>query len=229
MYADPTFPSPRQDDIPITFPVLDFDQLPLTVPPLHSPYGDDWDLLWLGQCAMRFPTPEHPLIPKARIIKLDDPTVPEPRYMWSFTNPFSLIQDYPPHTRAYHHAQEGVCTLSYAISQRGARKLLQEIALKDVSDAVDILLRFFCDGEYGRKKGVCLTTQPGLVQHHRPPGPERANSDIGDHGDGWRERGMTDMVRWSVRLNAERVLEGETEMWEQFPDSEPVVGELFEA
>lgn len=227
MYADPTFSFHRAKDVPMSVPDLDFHQLPSTVPPTHSPYGDNWDLLWLGQCAMRFPSPENPQISKARIVRLDDATVPEPRYMWSFTSPFKLVEEYPAHTRVYHHAQEGACALGYAISQRGARKLLQEIALKDVADAVDILMRFFCDGERGRNKGICLTTQPGLVQHHRPAGPDRANSDIGEHGDGWRDSGMTDMVRWSTRLNVERLLDGQEEMWEQFPDSESMGDELF--
>ena len=218
-YADPTFPAPRPDS-PGVVPDLDFHELPATVAPTYSPYGDNWDMLWLGQCAMRFPEPHNPVIPKARVVRWDDETVPETRYLWSFTNPFQLIEDYPQHTRVVHHAQEGVCALGYAVSQHGAQRLLHEVALKDVSDAVDILMRFFCDGARGRKRHTCLTTQPGLFQHHRVAGPNRAASDIGDHGDGWREHGMTDMVRWSTRLNADAILDGATEFHDQYPNAD---------
>jgi hypothetical protein len=43
-------------------------------------------------------------------------------------------------------------------------------------------------------------------------------SDISDHGGEWRERAMTDMVRWSVRLNAEALMEGRGEFVDQYPD-----------
>ena len=32
-----------------------FNSLPQTVPPMHSPYGDNWDMFWLGHCGMSFP------------------------------------------------------------------------------------------------------------------------------------------------------------------------------
>jgi len=49
--------------------------------------------------------------------------------------------------------------------------------------------------------------QPGLFQHHGMAGPASAESDIGDHGDEWRDEPITDMVRWSVWLNAIALLE----------------------
>ncbi|KAH6635969.1 hypothetical protein F5144DRAFT_591275 [Chaetomium tenue] len=219
-YMDPTYPHPLPSS-PDSLPEFPFTALPPTTPPSHSPYGDAWDVLWIGHCGMHFPFPQHPHTPKARIIRAADATVAPPKNLWTFNIPFTLKKDYPPHTRAYHHVQEGVCTLGYAVSQKGARKLLYEVGLKGVDAAFDLLLRYYCEGEKGRAAGrQCLTTQPGLFQHHRPAGPASAMSDIGDHGDGWRERGMTDMVRWSVRLNAEVLLEGGTEFGDQFPGEE---------
>ncbi|KAK1462097.1 hypothetical protein CMEL01_14064 [Colletotrichum melonis] len=216
-YADPTYPRPVENS-PEVVPDIPFDYLPATVAPKTSPYGDDWDLLWIGHCGMHFPFRDNKSIPKARIIRSNDVTVAPKKNLWTFNIPFTLKETYPEHTRAYHHAQEGVCTLGYAISQRGARKLLHEVALKDVSDAYDILLRFFCEGAKGRKPHNCLTTQPALFHHHRPAGPNSAMSDIGNHGDGFREVSMTDMVRWSVRLNADALLEGRTDFVDQYPD-----------
>lgn len=218
LYADPTFPVPTEDS-PATVPDLMFDNLPRIVEPTLTPYGDDWDLLWVGNCGMNFPQDQSSKIPKGRVVHERDVTVPEKRYLWSLNNPFALKDSYPEHTRVVHHAQEGVCALGYAVSQRGARRLLHEIGLKDVSDGFDILLRFFCDGTKGRKNHNCLAVQPAFFHHHRPAGAKSAESDIGDHGDGFRETGSTDMVKWSVRLNADTLLAGETNMWDQLPNS----------
>jgi hypothetical protein len=220
-YHDPTYPHP-QPDSPGKLPDLSFTSLPPTLPPTHSPYGDEWDVLWIGHCGMHFPFENSPHVPKARVIREADKTVAPKKNLWTYNIPFTLKETYPAHTRAYHHVQEGVCSLGYAVSQRGAQKLLFEVGLKDVSEAFDLLLRYYCEGEKGRAPGrQCLTTQPGLFQHHRTAGPMNAMSDIGDHGDEWRETPMTDMIRWSVRLNAGALLDGRREFVDQFPDPEP--------
>ncbi|KAJ2996244.1 hypothetical protein NUW58_g1042 [Xylaria curta] len=53
-YADTTYPNPS-DKSPNSLPDLAFDRLPATTAPLDSPYGDEWDVLWLGHCGMHFP------------------------------------------------------------------------------------------------------------------------------------------------------------------------------
>ncbi|KAI1651585.1 glycosyltransferase family 25 protein [Daldinia loculata] len=217
-YADSTFPNPSEGSFTVV-PDTSFHSLPSTEPPRLSPYGDNWDLLWIGHCGMHFPFEDNPLIPKGRVIHLEDETVAPKQNLWTFNVPFTLKDKYPEHTRAVHHVQEGVCTLGYAVSQAGARKLLHEVGLKDVTDGFDILLRFFCEGVKGRKYHNCLTTQPALFHHHRAAGPLSASSDIGDHGSGFREKSSTDMVRWSVRLNADVLLEGRTDFVDQYPDN----------
>ncbi|OTB15808.1 glycosyltransferase family 25 protein [Daldinia sp. EC12] len=220
LYADPTFPAPSKESFTVVPDIL-FNSLPTTEPPRISPYGDNWDLLWVGHCGMHFPFEDNPVIPKGRVIHLKDETVAPKKNIWTFNIPFTLKDKYPEHTRAVHHVQEGVCTLGYAVSQAGARKLLHELGLKDVTDGFDILVRFFCEGAKGRKYHHCLTTQPALFHHHRAAGPLSAESDIGDHGGGFREKGSTDMVRWSVRLNADVLLEGGTDFVDQYPDNSP--------
>ncbi|KAF6805488.1 hypothetical protein CSOJ01_09487 [Colletotrichum sojae] len=193
-FVDPTYPISRMSEgSPGRIPDIPFEHLPAIIPPRTSPYGDDWDLLWIGHCGMHFPFEDTENVPKARIIHANDVTV-APKDLWTFNIPFTLKESYPEHTRAVHHAQEGVCTLGYAVSQQGARRLLHEVALKDVGDA------------------------PALFHHHRAAGPMSSMSDIGNHGDGFRETAMTDMVRWSVRLNADALLEGRTDFFDQYPD-----------
>ncbi|KAJ3499003.1 hypothetical protein NLG97_g683 [Lecanicillium saksenae] len=213
-YADPTFLDPSQPDPR----EISFDSLPMTVPPRQSPYGDDWDLLWVGNCGLHFPFASSQTIPKGRVIHHNDKTVAPKKDLWSINKPFTLVDDYPAHTRAVSHAQEGVCTLGYALSHRGARRIMQEVALKPVTDAYDILLRFFCEGRHGRRQGVCVAPQPPYFHHHRPAGPRSSMSDIGDHGTEYNKESRTDMVRWSVRLNSDLIIDGRTDYVEQYPD-----------
>ncbi|KND88357.1 hypothetical protein TOPH_06972 [Tolypocladium ophioglossoides CBS 100239] len=218
-YADPTYPQPSNSSPP-TVPDIPFDKLPATVPPKSSPYGEGWDVLWVGHCGMHFPSKDNKAMPKGRVVRYNDMTVPEMRHLWSLNVPFTLAQKYPNHTRAVHHAQDGVCTLGYAVSQRGAQKILYHVGLKEVTDPFDILLKLFCDGSARRSTDMhnCLTTQPGLFHHHRTVGHHSEASDIGDHGDGFRDNAYTDMVRWSVRLNAIELMNGGTSFHDQFPD-----------
>jgi hypothetical protein len=199
---------------------VEFDSLQDTAAASRSPYGDDWDVLWIGHCGMHFPFADSEAIPKGRIIHRNDETVAEKRYLWTLNTPFTLVEEYDEHTRAVHHAQEGVCSLAYAISQRGAQRLLNEVALRTPTDGFDILLRFFCEGAKGRGPHTCLATQPSLFHHHRPVGPLSSESNINGHGDGYRDRAYTDMVRWSVRLNADAILAGVTEMHDQYPNGD---------
>ncbi|KAJ1326050.1 glycosyltransferase family 25 protein [Microdochium nivale] len=46
-YANPTYPHPSQGS-PDTVPDIVFGALPRTVPAKTTPYGGDWDVLWLG-------------------------------------------------------------------------------------------------------------------------------------------------------------------------------------
>jgi hypothetical protein len=218
-YADPTY-STSSADASEEYLEIPFSQLPATTHPTFSPYGDNWDLLWLGHCGMHFPFTDQSQIPTGRVIHTDDITVPERRYLYTLNIPFTLKERYPEHTRAAHHVQEGVCSLGYAVTQKAARQVLHEIALGDVNDPFDIALRYFCEGAHGHKYHRCLTLQPALFHHHRPAGPTKAQSDIGNHEGEFREMAGTDMVRWSVRTNVEALLEGRTDFWDGFPDSD---------
>ncbi|KAG6130881.1 hypothetical protein E4U38_004222 [Claviceps purpurea] len=217
-YADATYPHPTEHS-PKTVRDMDFYKLPNTVAPSLTPYGDSWDVLWLGHCGMSFPFEDNTRMAKGRVVRKHDVSVPPKKDLWSLNKPFHLVEDYPPHTRVVHHAQEGVCSLAYAVSRRGARKMLRELALKPATDGFDIMLRFYCEGSKGRTKQECLGVNPTLFSHYRPAGPINASSDIGSHGDGYREEASTDMIRFSTRLNAGVILNGSTAYVDQFPDS----------
>lgn len=77
-YADSTYPIPDS-----TFALaepLSFHSLPQTKPPKQTVYGDNWDILWIGHCGMRFPIdgmPGSDKISKGRVVRENDNTVTE--------------------------------------------------------------------------------------------------------------------------------------------------------
>lgn len=205
-----------------------------------SPYGQNWDVLWLGHCGTNFPTSTTLTTPPTntsllRVTIPNDPTVPSPQHLKA--HPFALQDQlaelYPPHTRVVHPSSGTICTQAYAVSQQGARKLLWRFGVKEaLTKGWDLALGEWCDGAFfgvdgsngngkqGKGKGggapVCVTVQPPLFSHHFGKG---AASDITAPGGGFvnKDKEMTPYVRWSVRLNMGRLVEG-GEVRDQWPD-----------
>ncbi|KAF2276237.1 uncharacterized protein EI97DRAFT_419158 [Westerdykella ornata] len=198
-----------------------------------SPYGDpaEWDILWIGHCGAGFP--RHPPHPKPQtttssiLLTLpNDPTVPSPKHLKA--HPFQgaldpLASAYPPHTRVYHRATGGaLCTVAYAVSQRGARRLLHQFGLKHWNNIFDSEMGRWCAAE-GKKvqrgmERVCLTSQPPIFAHHHPMDGE---SDIGGLGGGYATKYETKYLRYSVRMNLEGIVQGgkgPRELVDQWPD-----------
>ncbi|KAK0701557.1 hypothetical protein B0T21DRAFT_300364 [Apiosordaria backusii] len=201
-------------------PELSISQLSTNNRPRITPYGGNWDVLWLGHCGTEFPAdstiapkPSHKL-PLLRVTIPNDATVPDPRHLKA--HPFalqdSLAKEYPPHTRVVHASSKTTCTQAYAVSQQGARKLLYQFGLKTLTAGWDLMLGDWCDGLYthghGQEKGpVCVTVQPPLFSHHYGKG---AASDITAPGGGFvnKEKEITPYIRLSVRVNMERMVQG---------------------
>ncbi|KAJ4296760.1 hypothetical protein N0V90_006808 [Kalmusia sp. IMI 367209] len=214
-----------------------------------SPYGDpaEWDVLWVGHCGAGFPrySPLHKKsdVTTANVIltNANDDTVPAQRHLKA--HPFQgsldpLADAYPPHTRIYHRSTGGeLCTVAYAVSQRGARRLLHQFGVKGWNGIFDSELGRWCAGEDpdmgtsyappspssrkeikkdGRER-VCLLSQPPVFAHHHPMDGE---SDIGGLGGGYATKFETKYLRLSVRMNLERIVQGwrEKELVDQWPD-----------
>ncbi|KAL7793134.1 glycosyltransferase family 25 protein [Trichoderma ceciliae] len=200
----------------------------LTLP--HSPYGDDWDVLWLGHCGEPFPETleENAGLPlddlaqmSAKYIIHDDETVP----------PYSQVSklvdwtQYRPQTRIVHLSAAPICTFAYAVSQRGAKKILYGLSVDGLHMAFDNSLAQLCRDamfELGRKqssgyKMKCLSVNPTIMFHHKAKGLVAAGSDIQNvGGDGSvREKGETESIKWSMRLNLKNILTGK-ELESQF-------------
>ncbi|MCJ1292122.1 hypothetical protein MMC34_003672 [Xylographa carneopallida] len=193
---------------------LDYDSLPLVQPPSTSPYGDDWDLLWLGHCGMHLPF--HGLA-----FHHNDTSVPEAKHLRSWDiNEISPLVTYPPHTRVVmRQAEMPVCSLVYAISQRGARKLLYSLSLQKLDSPYDVMLRAWCEGADGKEAQLCPGVLPQLFDHYRRAGSKTVDSDISEPNEEVREKEETLNIRWSVRLNMEKLLRGERDYDNQYPDT----------
>ncbi|KAL2178333.1 glycosyltransferase family 25 protein [Thermothelomyces heterothallicus CBS 202.75] len=216
---------------------LPLNQLPQrTRRPRLTPYGDDWDVLWLGHCGTGFPEPTRGAPTSSfRVTIRNDDTVPPPQHLrpHPFALQDALSETYPPHTRVVHAVSRTVCTQAYAVSQQGARKLLWQFGLQTLTTGWDLMLRDWCDGLYDSsdtdadadagpevsdddrpRPPLCVTAQPPLFSHHYGRG---AASDITAPGGGFvnKEKEMTPYVRRSVRLNMERLVNGQeaVEQW----------------
>lgn len=108
------------------------------------------------------------------------------------------------------------CTVGYALSLPGARRLLYELAIHKMSSTTDMMFRSVCDGVDGRPLFTCLTVQPQLFQHHRPVGAKSTFSDISDHGKDYNDRAFSRNIRWSVRVNFPKLVDGKTDYIDLF-------------
>lgn len=187
----------------------------------YTPYGRDWDVLWLGHCGANLPPVS--LYSPNRITVLNDPTVPEPQHLKPMANsPLDAIGSlYPPHTRVVHRANTTLCTISYAVTQNGARKLLYEFGIRDFSKGYDFALSDYCNGlTRGSTKETmptCVVVNPPVFGHYFA---ERGGSDITGVGIGGKPKTESRYVRWSVRMNLERLVKGQEGIVEQWPDRE---------
>ncbi|KAI0428354.1 hypothetical protein F5Y09DRAFT_357792 [Xylaria sp. FL1042] len=214
----------------------------------ESPYGEGWDVLWLGHCGADLPTARQeslastsrsPFCPPLKIAMNGDMTVPAPKHLQP--HPFALrdalADAYPAHTRIVHAACGNVCSLGYAVSQRGAQRLLRRFAEDGFAAQWDLMLRDYCMGkgkhtdgdgdgdEYGGDASlVCLTVQPPLISHHYAGdggGGGASVSDIRGQGGGLvRGKKGTPYIRLSVQENLERLVAGfpVARLVDQLPD-----------
>ncbi|KAF2206424.1 glycosyltransferase family 25 protein [Cercospora zeae-maydis SCOH1-5] len=218
-YLDPTWPRPNSwFPEPPSFEV---DNRTLTTTPTTSPYGDlsRWGMLWLGHCGCRFPWANDKNVPIGRAIIPDDETVPARQHINIEFGDTQLVDGYPDHTRVVARSRVNTCTLAYAVSQDGARRMLYEFGVHKITDPLDMMYRALCDGVSGRELMTCLSPQPALFNHHRPAGPKSAWSDIsGSHGNDSVEIPFSTNIRWATRVNFPKLVNGHTDYIDSYPD-----------
>ncbi len=218
-----------------------------TTPPT-SPYGDDWDLLWLGHCGEVFPEHLEENMSKAPT-SLDflsistkhtinpDTTVPPPSQVRGFQNYTAN-----PYTRWVHVTGAPICTFAYALSLEGARKVLFDLSVDHLVGPFDNALAGLC--RWGRDKEIlgmrfafhtgfppgksdrphrCFSVTPPVFMHHKAKGWVSGDSDIQVVGGGgrgtMREVGTTENIVFSARRNIGEMIMGK-ELKSQFDEEE---------
>ncbi|KAK7961655.1 glycosyltransferase family 25 protein [Apiospora aurea] len=174
----------------------------------HSPYGDDWDLLWLGHCGETFPEriPGHEVVDlgSARYTYYalrDDATMPPPANTSSWIGG-DLQRE--PRTRWVHFSGGPTCSAGYALSQSGARKVLHALSvggslIAQLDNAMADLCRDHTPWDAARENPAdtatahingrpppgyagarmrCLSVTPAVISQHKPRGRRAAESDI---------------------------------------------------
>lgn len=186
----------------------------------ESPYGDGWDMLWLGHCGSTFAPDTR------RYVIENDPTVPPPNHRQVNKAPDFDGFGYDNSTRVIYIAGGGLCTQSYALSLRGAQKILQHYTTTLSFHPIDLSLHNLC------KEHIlgfnCVAAFPQLWGSHRTVGNTNRDSDIAKMGKGSiREKATTGNIVHPMRLNAEKIImHGLGSVESQWDDMPNVEGEL---
>lgn len=185
-----------------TFEVIDYDGMPALPPPRVSPYGDDWEVLWLGLCRQNV-DPKYTMV-----VRQYDSTVPELRHVQledSHDQPWNFLHNYPNHTRIYHQMREGLCSLFYAVTLEAAKKIRHEFGDVQANGPLDVMLLQYCNP--GGRPGIgdkvqlrCYSAMPQLINHWHP------------------EERRTKNIRWSARANVDK-LKASSEIWKEDVDN----------
>ncbi|XXH01163.1 hypothetical protein Hte_007516 [Hypoxylon texense] len=202
----------------------------------NSPYGDDWDLMWLGHCGEVFPetldeNKEKPAndpgiqYMSRKFVIEKDLTVPPKDRVTGLVD----FKNHPEYTRWVHITGAPICTFAYALSQRGARKVLFDLSVDHLTGPFDNALAGLCrravstwgvkDFAAAGDRGLdakCISVTPPIFFHHKAKGLVNGDSDIQTVNDGQiREKGKTENIVWSARNNIKNMIMG-TRMESQY-------------
>jgi hypothetical protein len=203
-----------------------------------SPYGEGWDILWIGHCGGfhgNLTSVPHYIIRNDETVPpamaMDDMLFdPSPYLKWNETNPdipctAHAGRDPPgktcdsprlaPNDRIVQERAKPVCTAAYAISYQGARKILARVgglSLTDVFAPVDQGFGDVCAGstDLPGERTRCFTPSPPYVRGYKAQGMEVGDSDIRVTGTNGEKRttGWSKGIMQSARLNANSIVSG---------------------
>jgi len=130
----------------------------------HSPYGTSWDILWLGHC-------RHPHTDVESVIYHDNDTLAT-----EFLDPETaeyIIQG----ERQIQRFTSAVCTFGYAVTNKGARKLL-DVYATGIDNPTDLILEEACANQTLH----CIIVHPTIIGMYEPQEAETSEVRAGnDH------------------------------------------------
>ena len=114
------------------------------------PYGDKWDLIWLGHCGSAANG-------DGRTYKFNDSSAPDNDHVWVY-GPQPTEGHWTAGTRMVYHLRESVCTTAYAISNQGARKF--EKNFREANSPIDMKMWDACAND---PKLACIGVYPQVI------------------------------------------------------------------
>ncbi|KAI3247015.1 CAZyme family GT25 [Penicillium roqueforti] len=152
-----------------------------------SPYGNSWDLLWLGHCGDYIPL---------QLASFVDETLPgSPMYREND----GRFTEFPHQQRMVHMSVGPICTYAYALTASAASKLYQ-LSSSGMDKLITTHLREWCQEGFLK----CVTVNPELFHHHKQAG--EISSEIGVV-EGWENRSAVDFtpnIRYSARCSSKK-------------------------
>ncbi|KAK8094784.1 hypothetical protein PG997_001469 [Apiospora hydei] len=181
-----------------------------------SPYGDAWDVLWLGHCGAEMrPVPAAASVAAAGWSSVSQPYFDPLRLNGTGARPHWGLDTLRWKGTGWQHPPAGirlvqdggaVCSWAYAVSRRSADKVLARMVQGD-NQAFDIGLKDACD----RSELNCVTVVPGVMSSYSPPADLGYQSPVrvgdgkgvkGNESDFEGVRGTTPDVVYSARCEA---------------------------
>lgn len=177
--------------------------------PPNSPYGDEWDILWLEHCGMtcRQDTPYYKRSNDSTALPVDN----LPPY-WSGPAVHDSV-DKTPNTRIICQTRYVICTGAYAVSYNAAQKILAALSVLPSDEMFPPGTSSIFDVSLGRlcENGIltCYSSFPSLIGNWRPAGSPSRNSDIQivQNTEGEYQEAVSSGIAQSTMLNLNTLLE----------------------
>ncbi|KAJ5567292.1 hypothetical protein N7535_006598 [Penicillium sp. DV-2018c] len=186
----------------------------------EAPYGTDWDLLWIGGCA------SGPNANETSFYAIPmDPTVPKVEHRGTWGGPTDQWKEQYPElaedsTRFIYRAEMGCCLFGYAVTNRGARKIVSALSIDRLGKEVDLALNDLCAGANGRRKIECWAPFPNLIGTYRKAGSSSRDSDIETYDTtDYHDELAWNMV-YSTRRNIHDLVAGEEIVYSQWKEED---------
>ena len=174
-----------------------FDAADKSFNDVNNPYGERWDILWIGHCG----SSNHG---EGRIYSINDSTVPPEDHEFWFAGP-PQDEQHRPGTRILYQFQSAVCSTSYAISYSGAVKLVE--LFKKGNENLDLELMIRCNQ---RVDLTCLAVWPQIVtaagSRSNIEHPENETADLESQVDEAFSVPPGPALQYSARVNADQVI-----------------------
>lgn len=144
------------------------------------PYGQEWDVLWMGHCS------DPPDFSKPHVIFEDNTSVPMEQYLGINRHVAELLNE---GQRCVHFSQNPVCTWAYAVTAAGARKVLERASLGQ-GGAFGLMMLHACQDRIFK----CVTVNPQIFSPYHPAEGDESEVGAGDSGREFQSKSSNEVM-----------------------------------